>query len=254
MCARASDHCANLCEAKGARTLRAPSSSYQAAGGQVAFLDPSRPYTARSGIPESCRSSVTPLALIPETDRLESSQDGRRHLPTRCPLSRNDQLPLSDGHGRRPALMGRKRNGALENRDRGKPPFAQDRSDQPISSRFARSDAAEFRQELPSRPGSMVGFVSIQDTRPSTALLAFDIGPSSSAGQCAAACGEPIRPGGRHRRSPVSGRSRMSVASGRDSPRQSPARRRHAPRVGVALRKHRATAAPPPASHAKAVS
>ena len=27
--------------------------------------------------------------------------------------------------------------------------------------------------------GSMVGFVLIQDTRPSTALLAFDIGPSS---------------------------------------------------------------------------
>jgi hypothetical protein len=118
--------------------------------------------------------------------------------------------------------------------------------------RTFRSGRVSPRAAIPT--GSMVGFVSIQDTRPSTALLAFDIGSSSSAGQCAAACGEPIRPGGRHRRSPESGRSRMSVASGRDSPRQSPARRRHAPQVGVELRKHRATPAPPPASHAKAVS
>ena len=75
-------------------------------------------------------------------------------------------------------------------------------------------------------------------------------GSARSAGK--AEIGEPIRPGGRRRRSPESGRSRMSVASGRDSPRQSPARRRHVPQVGGELRKHRATPAPPPASHATA--
>jgi len=58
---------------------------------------------------------------------------------------------------------------------------AQDRSDQPISSRLARSDPAEFRQVLPSRPGSMVSRLD-----PGHAAeycpLAFDIGPSSSVG------------------------------------------------------------------------
>jgi hypothetical protein len=116
--------------------------------------------------------------------------------------------------------------------------------------RTFRSGRVSPRAAIPT--GSMAGFVLVQDTRPSTALLAFDIGPKSSAGQYAAACGEPIRPGGHHRRSPESGRSQRSVASGRDSPRQPPARRRHVPQVGVDLRKHRATPAPPPASHAKA--